>query len=81
MYSICNHHCVICIIGAVTVSGYYNVYELPILITEINCTGSEESFLNCSYNMLSDDFSNSSGCYSYDDAAVVCQSKCMSSYS
>ena len=39
--------------GAIAVSGYYNYSAiLPIHITDINCTGIEQSIWNCPHNML-----------------------------
>ena len=59
------------ITGAISLSGYDNDYRLPILITDVHCTGSETSFLNCSYNTLSNDHCSPNN----DDASVVCQRK------
>ena len=56
--------------GATSLSRFYVEYNLPILITDINCNGSEESFLNCSYSTLSNH-----NCRSYHDASVVCKRK------
>ena len=65
------------ITGAISLSGYYAEYDLPILITDINCTGSELSFLNCAYNTLSNHT-----CSRYNDgASVICQRKQLNNYS
>ena len=49
-------------------SGFYGDRYIPTLINDLNCTGSELSFLNCPSNALVD-----YTCGRYDDAAVICQ--------
>lgn len=55
-------------LGAIALSGFYADRNRPILINDLNCTGSETSFLNCPFNSLVD-----YRCDRYADAAIVCQ--------
>uniref|UniRef100_A0A1X7VN53 Deleted in malignant brain tumors 1 protein n=1 Tax=Amphimedon queenslandica TaxID=400682 RepID=A0A1X7VN53_AMPQE len=56
------------IYGALPEHNCYTEYQLSFGITDLNCTGSEDQFLNCSY-------SNAAlhNCQSHNDASVVCQ--------
>ena len=61
--------------GAISLRGnyynyyYYYSYYSPIYIYELNCTGVENSILDCPYD---DSYQY---CSYYQDAAVVCQCK------
>ena len=44
--------------------------SIPTLINDLNCTGSERSILNCSFNSLTD-----YSCNTHGGAALLCQSK------
>ena len=57
-------------IGALPASGYYytgSVWSIGIVTVNLNCTGSETSVFNCSYNQTG-------LCLSSRYASVVCQS-------
>ena len=57
-------------LGAIAAAGYYSNYVWPHNIVDLNCTGEENSFLDCSYNGLSDYV-----CPDSNDASVSCQSR------
>ena len=56
------------LVGALPTYGCYTESQLSFGITDINCTGIEESILNCSHKeaLLHN-------CGSNDDAGVICQ--------
>jgi deleted-in-malignant-brain-tumors protein 1 len=56
--------------GAIAVTNQqFGEDALPVLITDIQCTGSEQRLLNCTYNTMPDFSCNAEG----NDAGVVCQ--------
>ena len=61
-------HCIT--IGAVASSGYYSNSIWPHNIIDLNCTGNESNFLNCSQNGLVDH-----SCPNSADASIACQSQ------
>ena len=61
----------LCIIytGAIALTNdLFSEKSTPSLIQDINCTGTEHSLLQCSYNTLPE-----TKCGQFDDAGVVCQ--------
>ena len=56
--------------GAIALSGFYEEYDAPILIKDINCTGKESSILDCAHNLLIE-----YSCNAGADAAIICQGK------
>jgi hypothetical protein len=54
--------------GAIALSGLFTVFDAPVLINDLNCTGDELSFLDCPQNSLTDFTCSISG-----DAAILCQ--------
>ena len=56
--------------GAISFPGRYNDYRLPTLIADLNCTGGELSFLDCSNINIS-----IRRCSGYNDASITCQRK------
>ena len=50
--------------------GYLNAH-----VRDVNCSGSEDSIFDCSYNQLTD-----YSCGQYDDASVICQRKFIIQY-
>ena len=70
IYSYTSNQTLSCLInpGAIAVgSQFFGEGTRPILITNINCSGTEQSLLNCMHN-------NGSTCTTErDDAGVVCQ--------
>jgi deleted-in-malignant-brain-tumors protein 1 len=54
--------------GAVAVSDSYIEYNWPHYISDLNCNGTESTYLNCSYNELIN-----YNCPNNADASIVCQ--------
>ena len=58
--------------GAALILRVYNSGNGPIWLDNLGCTGTETSLYNCSHNGVSNH-----DCSHYDDAAVVCQGRCV----
>ena len=58
--------------GAIAVQGSYSEGVWPIHINDLNCTGNEESVLECPHNGIVGYM-----CNHYEDAAVMCQGNCL----
>ncbi|XP_019849591.1 PREDICTED: deleted in malignant brain tumors 1 protein-like [Amphimedon queenslandica] len=57
--------------GAVAASGFFYPFSLwPYHMIDLNCSGTENNFLNCPYNKLSDKYN----CPNTHFASIVCQS-------
>ena len=55
-------------IGALATAGLYVESVLPVYVYDINCTGEEESIMNCRVNV-----NTNPTCGSRQDASVQCQ--------
>ena len=58
--------------GAIPADTYYNNNGYPVYIFDLNCTGTEDSIWDCSYNQTTQSCSHKT--YSNKDASVICQS-------
>ena len=56
--------------GASAQTNAYTAGECYVHISDLNCTGEEESIWDCPQNELS-----GYSCYHYQDASVICQCK------
>ena len=54
--------------GSIAATGSYTEHLNPILINDLNCTGSEESVWECPYNGI-----EGYSCNHRQDASVMCQ--------
>ena len=64
------HLLLVCSTGAVAGNdNWYTLNSIPDLINDINCTGNEQSLLDCSFT------SANYSCYTSGMANVLCQSK------
>ena len=57
--------------GAIPAGNYYNNNGYPVYIFDLNCTGTEDSIWDCSYNQTTQSCSHKT--YSNKDASVICQ--------
>ena len=58
--------------GSVAVtSTHYSDRTLPVIVNAVNCTGYEDSLLECPMSNLSNYV-----CDSYEDAGIICQGMC-----
>ena len=60
--------CSDCYTGAIAIHNGITERVWPVHITDLNCTGSEEQFLQCSHNAL-----EAGSCNRRNDVSVVCQ--------
>ena len=57
-------------LGAVPITGAFLNHQWPVLVYDINCTGSEQTLWDCSHNNISDHL-----CQPGEAASLKCQSE------
>ena len=59
----------ICLDANAYSNAYFGQGIIPILMTNVGCSGTESRLVDCSYS------SSTGGCYHSDDAGVTCQNR------
>ena len=59
-----------CFSGAIPVIGVFLNHVWPVLIYDINCTGSEQTLKDCPHNGITDH-----SCHPREAASLICQSE------